>query len=228
MLRIAITRAQPEAEKTAARVKQSGAEPVLAPLLSIEPRQFDTNIADAQALLFTSSNGVHGFAGQTGARNVAVFAVGESTAAAARAAGFADVRSADGDVVALAKLVQASLDPHAGALIHISGRHIAGDLAQSLRAAGFQVERRIAYEAVAATRLPKAFEAPLDVVLFHSARAAEVFVRLGAEKAAGLRAACFSAAVAQAASAAPWAALAVAKAPREQALIEAALGLSSP
>lgn len=228
MLRIAITRGQPEADKTAARVRERGAEPVLAPLLTIEPRPFDTSITDAQALLFTSSNGVHGFAAQTQARDIAALAVGESTAAAARAAGFADVRSADGDVVALARLVQTELDPHAGPLLHISGRHIAGDLAQSLRTAGFQIERRVAYEAVAAAELPAAFAGPLDIVLFHSARAAEIFVQLGAPNAHRLRAACFSQAVANAAKAAPWAALTVAKAPREEALLDAALASGSP
>lgn len=224
MLRVAITRAQPEAEKTAARVRERGAEPVLAPLLTIEPRAFNTNIAGAQALLFTSSNGVHGFAAQTPTRDIAAFAVGESTAAAACAAGFANVRSADGDVVALAHLVQSELDPHGGALIHISGRHIAGELGPSLRNAGFQIERRIAYEAVAATTLPTAFSGPLDIVLFHSARAAEIFIALGAPNANRLRAACFSQAVAQAAKGAPWAALAVATAPREPALMDAAFG----
>jgi uroporphyrinogen-III synthase len=228
MLRVAITRAQPEAEKTAARVRERGAEPVFAPLLTIEPRPFDTSITGAQALLFTSSNGVHSFAAQTSVRSVPAFAVGESTAAAARAAGFQQVSSADGDVVALAHLVQAELDPHAGMLVHVSGRHIAGDLVHTLRGAGFHVERRVAYEAVAATSLPAAFAAPLDIVLFHSARAAEIFIQLGAPNAASLRAACFSQAVANAARVVPWAALTVAKAPREEALLDAAFGSSSP
>src|SRR5262249_48258458 len=127
MLRVAITRAQPEAEKTAAHVRARGGEAVLAPLLSIEPRPFELSAAGAQALLFTSSNGVHAFAAQATQRDIAAFAVGESTAAAARAAGFAEVRAAGGDVAALAQLVQAALDPRAGALIHISGAHVAGD-----------------------------------------------------------------------------------------------------
>jgi uroporphyrinogen-III synthase len=228
MLRVAITRAQPEAEKTAARVRERGGEPVLAPLLTIEPRPFDTHIAGAQALLFTSSNGVHGFAAQISERGIPAFAVGESTAAAARAAGFHHVSTADGDVVALAHLVQAELDPHAGMLVHVSGRHIAGDLVHTLRGAGFHVERRVAYEAVAATTLPAAFATPLDIVLFHSARAAEIFIQLGAPSSASLRAACFSQAVSTAARAALWAALTVAKAPREEALLDAALGSHSP
>lgn len=228
MLRIAITRALPEAEKTAARIRERGGEPVLASLLSIEPRPFDTNIAGAQALLFTSSNGVHGFAAQSSERGVPAFAVGESTAAAARAAGFQRVNSADGDVVALAHLVQAKLDPHAGMLVHVSGRHVAGDLAQTLRGAGFHIERRVAYEAVAATTLPDVFNGSLDAVLFHSARAAEIFVQLGAPKAARLRAGCFSQAVATAARAAPWAALTVAAAPREDALLDTVLAPRSP
>ncbi|WP_415491802.1 uroporphyrinogen-III synthase, partial [Brevundimonas diminuta] len=40
-----------------------------------------------------------------------VFAVGDATAEAARAAGFADVRSAAGDIHALARLIAAEAPP---------------------------------------------------------------------------------------------------------------------
>ena len=44
-----------------------------------------------QAVLFTSANGVRAFAAATTRRGFRAFAVGDATAAAARAAGFADV-----------------------------------------------------------------------------------------------------------------------------------------
>lgn len=220
-LRVAITRAEPEAHATAARVRERGAEPVLAPLLRIAPLQFDTSLDGVQALLFTSANGVRAFAEASPARDVRVLAVGDATAAAARAAGFADVLSAAGDVDALAALARAELSPGRGALVHISGRHVAGDLAGGL--AGFNVERRVAYEALAAEQLPEALAQPLDVVLFHSARAAQIFCALGAPDAARLTACCLSQAVAEAANAAAWRRLVVAPAPREAALLDACL-----
>jgi uroporphyrinogen-III synthase len=223
MKRIAVTRALPEAERTAEHVRARGAEAIVAPLLTIVPCAYDTNTEGAQALLFTSSNGVRAFPDVAGARDRVVLTVGGATAAAARAAGFTDVRSAGGDVNSLAALAKAALDPGKGKLIHIAGDHVAGDLGGALRAAGFEVERRLAFASVAANVLPDAFKAPLDIVLFHSARAAETFVRLGAPNASAMIAACFSPAVAQAAAPVDWRAIVVSPAPREEVFLDAAL-----
>lgn len=223
MLRVAITRMQPEADRTAQHVRALGAEPVVAPLLTFAPRAFDGNVAGVQALLFTSANGVRAFAAASGARAPAVLTVGDATAEAARHAGFTDVRSANGDVAALATFAQAQLDPKAGALLYISGADIARDLIAMLGQTGFTAERRIAYEARAVSEAPAAFSTKLDLVLFHSARAASVFVALGAPGAAQLTAACLSQTVADAAAQAAWKRLIVAPAPREEALLHAAL-----
>ena len=223
-LRVAITRAAPEAQKTAERVRARGAEPVLAPLLTIMPCGYDTSTEGAQALIFTSSNGVHAFPDARGARNVPVLAVGEATAAAAREAGFADVRSADGDVNALAALVKTTLSPAAGKLIHIGGDHVAGDLSGQLSAAGFKVERRVAYAAVAAHAAPPAFSEPLDIVLFHSARAVEAYLALGAPGAGRLIAGCLSPTIAKAAAEVSWKRVITAPSPRENDLLAATIG----
>ena len=228
-LRVAVTRAAPEARNTAERVRALACEPVLAPLLTIAPRPFDASLAGVQALLFTSGNGVRAFAGASAARTCAVLTVGDASAIAAREAGFAHVFSADGDVAALAAMAQARLDPKAGKLVHISGADVAGDLLAGLRVAGFGAERRIGYEARAAMALPEGLAGPLDLVLFHSPRAAAIFVQLGAPNAAHLTAACLSPAVAAAATMSPhgpvtWARLIVAPFPREDALLHAALG----
>src|ERR1700741_2830119 len=120
MLRVAITRAQPEADRTAERVRARGAEAIVAPLLTIMPCGYDTNTEGAQAIVFTSSNGVRAFPDVRGARDRLVLTVGDATAEAAREAGFSNVRSADGDVIALATLAKAILDPAKGKLIHLA------------------------------------------------------------------------------------------------------------
>lgn len=213
----------PAAEQTAARVRERGGEPVLAPLLMIVPCAFDTSTEGAQALLFTSSNGVRAFPDVRAARDRVVLTVGDATAEAARAAGFTDVHSADGDVSALAALAKAVLDPAKGKVLHIAGDHVAGDLGRDLRRAGFDVERRQAFASVAASALPPAFSSePLDIVLFHSARAAETLAALGAPNVAQLTAGCLSPAVAVAAGGG-WKRVIVAPAPREDALLAAVL-----
>jgi uroporphyrinogen-III synthase len=226
--RVAITRAQPEAERTAARVRALGGEPVLAPLLSIAPRAFDSDCANVQALMFTSANGVRAFAAASSARAIAALTVGDATAQAAREAGFCDVRSAQGNSTALAALALATLDPQAGRILHVSGADIAGELIAPLARAGFDAERRIAYCAEAAGELPCVFDDDLDMVLFHSARAGDIFARLGAPCARRLTAVCLSQAVADAAQASPkgrisWKKIIVAPEPRESAMLHAAL-----
>ena len=42
--RVAITRALPEAERTAEKLRARGAEPIVAPLLEVAPRAFATNL----------------------------------------------------------------------------------------------------------------------------------------------------------------------------------------
>lgn len=220
MRRVVITRTLPDAHATAAHVRARNAVPVIAPMLHILPCAFDTNIDGAQALVFTSSNGVHAFPKGAARASITVFTVGDATAAAARTAGFLDVRSADGDVAALAALIGATLSPARGKLLHIAGEHVAGDLAAMLRGAGFEAERRTAYAARAADVPPDALSQPFDVVLFHSARAAATFRRLAAAQGV---AGCFSAKVAEAAGPG-WAQVIVAPRPREDALLDAVLG----
>ena len=223
-MRVAITRAEPEASRTAERVRALGHEAVLAPLITIVPCGYDTNTSDAQAIIFTSTNGVRAFPDARGARDRIVLTVGDATAAAAREVGFTDVRSADGDVRSLAALVKRDLDPAKGKLIHIAGDHVAGDLGGDLRAAGFSVERRLAYASVAASPLPEAFSGPLDLVLFHSPRAAERFIALGAPNASALTAGCLSATIAAVAGKTVWKRIITAPHPREDDLLAATLG----
>lgn len=224
MLRVAITRAEPEASRTAARVRARGAEAIVAPLIAIVPCGYDTNTEGAQAIIFTSTNGVRAFPDARGARDRLVLTVGDATAEAAREAGFNDVRSADGDVNALVALAKRELDPARGKLIHIAGDHVAGDLGGELRAAGFSVERRLAYASVEAAPLPPALNGPLDIVLFHSPRAAQRFIELGAPNAANLVAGCMSAAIAEAAGKVSWRRIITAPRPREDDLLAATLG----
>ena len=228
-MRIAVTRAEPDASRTASRIDARGGQGVLAPLLTIGPDpNLNRDLTGVQALIFTSANGVRAFGHPS--RDVRVLAVGDATAAAAKELQFNEVVSADGDSAALIQLARDTLDAQAGRIVHVSGAHIAGDVAAALQAAGFAAERRIGYEARAVDSLPDALKArfardppDLDRVLFHSARAAAIFVRLARAAAPKLTAVCLSDAVAAAAGQAAWKQVIVAQIPREDALLSAAL-----
>jgi len=179
---VLITRPEPGATETAARVAALGLTPVLAPVLEIqEAKDEPRGLARIAATLLTSRNAVGPCPALCHGRPV--FAVGDATAATARAAGFEDVRSADGNAIALAALVAGTLDPAAGALFLPTGHQQGQDLAADLRARGFRVIRRVVYWARPTALLPDEARAHLrkgnvKVVLFFSAETARHFVRL--------------------------------------------------
>ena len=132
-MRVMITRPREDAEALAARLAERGIGSLIEPLLEISPLAAQPlDLDSVQALLLTSANGARALAGATDKRDLAVFAVGPATAAAARHAGFLSVVTADGDVAALSDLVAARLDAAAGALLHVSGSAVAGNLAGRL------------------------------------------------------------------------------------------------
>jgi uroporphyrinogen-III synthase len=100
------------------------------------------------------------------------------TARAAREAGFA-ARSADGDAAGLADLVAATADPGAGALLHVRGRHAAGDLAGRLAARGFAVRGLELYDqlpaAIAGAAAALLAAGGIDAVATFSPRSAVLF-----------------------------------------------------
>ncbi|MBV8538355.1 MAG: uroporphyrinogen-III synthase, partial [Alphaproteobacteria bacterium] len=183
-MRILLTRPRDDAAALAQKLTAAGHEVLSEPMLDIRfvPGS-GVDLEGAQAVLFTSANGVRAFAAAETRRDLPAFAVGEATAAAARRAGFARVESAAGRVDDLVRLVRDHLVAGAGALVHAAGRDVAGDLAGELGRAGFEVRRAVLYTAEAAqtfspdvARALKAGE--IDAVLFYSARSAETFRRL--------------------------------------------------
>nr|WP_304502905.1 uroporphyrinogen-III synthase [Caldovatus aquaticus] len=162
-----ITRPEPGAAETAARVAALGWRPVLAPALVLAPRPEAAAAAlarPAAALLLASRAAARAFApGAAGVAPPPVFAVGAGTAAEARARGFPEVAAAEGTATALAALVADRLDPAtAGPLLLAVGEGYGQDLAAALRARGFRVRRRVVYAAAPARELPEPARAALQ------------------------------------------------------------------
>ncbi|MFN0044292.1 MAG: uroporphyrinogen-III synthase [Alphaproteobacteria bacterium] len=207
-----------------------GVECQIAPVFEIVETGAPVPLEGVQAVLATSANGARALAGATARREIPVFAVGDATAEALRAAGFAAVESARGASGDLAGLVRARLDPAGGTLVHVCGREVAGDLVGALLGLGFKVERAVLYEARPLAALdPETVRAVVTQMLggamFFSPRAASTFVRLA--RAAGIVpdlkrmiAWCLSEQVAVAARAVEWQAIAVAARPELSALVD--------
>jgi uroporphyrinogen-III synthase len=172
--RIWVTRALPQAEATAARLRALGLEPVVAPVLEIRPvTGAAVDLGGVDALAFTSAAGISAFAALCDRRDLTVFAVGDATADTARAAGFTDVRSAGGDVLALADLIAAAAP---GLVLNPTAAEPAADLPVLLAARGGAARAVVVYE----TRETALETAPANLagVLIHSAKAARAVARL--------------------------------------------------
>jgi uroporphyrinogen-III synthase len=186
---VLITRPAREAEETALRVAALGWQPVLAPVMIVA--RLKARFPEApQAVLVTSANALSGIPRRL--HTAPLFAVGNATAGRARALGFRQIMSADGDAVALARLVAARRDPAAGALVLATGRGLGGALASALRAAGFTVACRSTYATEPAPCLPEAAKAALEAgslraALFFSAETVRIFINLSGSHAAALR-----------------------------------------
>lgn len=227
-MRVWVTRTQPEAEATAGRLRALGHAPLVAPVLEVGDIPGDIDLRGVGALAFTSRNGVAAFAARCAERGLPVFAVGAATEAAARGHGFAEVRSAEGDVIALAELIAAHHDAGRGQVLHPSAAEPAQDLTVELRRRGLKAKRKAVYEttplplATAVCAALAAAPVELDAVIVHSPRAARRLVELldGLEGARQLTALCISRAAALPLAALNLREIRVAQFPNEASLLK--------
>lgn len=227
--RVLVTRSEPGASETAARLTAAGYHPIIEPVFGIQP--IAAVIPDFGALAFTSANGVREFARLSARRDAPVFCVGARTAEAAREAGFVDVASADGDVEALSALIDDKL-PKGSRLLHAGNEEARGDLTGRLRSAGFSAEFLAIFRAVANPTPGPVLQGHLagrpgfEAVLVHSPRGAAILAGFAAGRAAPLDVAAISPA-----AAAPLASIAgrteIAVHPDEQSLFSALARLVS-
>ena len=229
-MRLLLTRPRPDSEELARTLAARGVESVVSPALEIVPLPPGPPPEGAlRAILLTSGNAAPALAAGGFRRTAPVLCVGGATARRAAGAGFADVRSADGDARGLALLARRSLDPRAGRLLWLRGAETSGGLADALRAAGFEVEERVVYRADPAESLSPEAAARIaaggiDAALLFSPRSARIFAalleRAGLARAAGGMAAwCVSRATARAAAGPPWREVRVAARPDLPAML---------
>jgi uroporphyrinogen-III synthase len=182
-MRLLVTRPEPDAERTAAALRARGHEVLISPLLRIEPLP-DARIPPGSfaALLVTSANVAPAIAAHARfaqLRSLPVFAVGDRSAEAMRATGFADVTSAQGDVGDLTALAASRIAPRA-ALLYLAGADRSGDLAGALAGRGFAVSTVVIYRAAPVAALSPIAATAIEVidgVLHFSRRSAEMYLK---------------------------------------------------
>lgn len=224
-MHVLVTRPLEDGEEIAARLAEMGHTALLAPLLS---PQFEAgpepDFTGVQALLASSANGIRALVRRTARRDIPVFAVGPQTTQEAAAAGFTDIKNADGDAQALAEATARWTVPGKGALLHVCGAQAPGTLAEMLSLRGFNVRRAVLYRVDAARELPpEAREAlaagRVDAALFFSPRSARIFCELAQNLSTqSVTALCISPVTAQALTCA-FKAVRIADKPNQQALL---------
>jgi len=186
---ILVTRPRPDGEATARALRAKGFDALLAPMLRFEPVAFhDDGDTQYGGVIVTSANALRAIEAKlqdSPLLKLPLFAVGEHTAEAARAAGFAKVISANSDAEGLRERILASVKAKAlkktSPLLYLAGADLARDLPGELGERGFTVVTQTTYRMVAVAHLPeearKAFTADeVEAVLHYSRRSARAFI----------------------------------------------------
>jgi uroporphyrinogen-III synthase len=223
-MKLLILRARPAADETADRAVARGLDAVVAPLFTVHPVDWDApDPAGIEAVLLTSANAARHAGAQIQAfLGLPCYAVGEASAAAARAGGFTDVRPGNGDGAAIVGRMDGDGIVRA---LHLCGRdHLAPEHG------AVALTRRIVYAAEAAGTLPNQARQAIEegsLALLHSPRAGRLLAVL-TDAATISRDRVALAAISEAAAAAAglgWRSKAIAHEPSDQALLELAVEL---
>ncbi len=165
-----ITRTQPSADESAISWQKAGFVPLVSPLLTIKPVPHDP-LPKSAILIFTSKNGVDHAGPPLGRRAICV---GDATADHARGVGYQDVVSVAGTSKDITSWIIQHLSQDQP-LIHVSGRHIRGQISEDLHASGYKASRMITYASAPNLVFP---ETKFDMVALYSPLAAHTFAKL--------------------------------------------------
>jgi uroporphyrinogen-III synthase len=233
-VRIIVTRPEPDNERTGEALRALGHEPILAPVLRVQP------VSDAEfgsgpwsAVVITSGNAARAIevhSRRQEIRALPIFTVGHRSGEAARETGFLHVESADGDVDALGELVGRRVEDRRRPVLYLAGQDRSGDLAGALGGVGIPVMTTVIYRTVPRRILPPIARERLkagtvDAVTHFSRRSATTLLKLAegadlTDKVRKLQHYCLSKQVAEPLLAAGAAEVHYAVAPNEKSLLE--------
>ncbi|HTM79431.1 MAG TPA: uroporphyrinogen-III synthase [Devosia sp.] len=238
LMRVLVTRPEPDAQATAQRLGALGIAALAAPLMTRQT--LDTSLPQATgfaALALTSTNGLRSLADRGAVErfiDLPVFAVGERTAMEARGMGFGAVTAAAGTLVDLSNVM--ALARLQGPVFYPAGKHLSGDLAKALAPFGVMVVTTRLYDMVPVEALPDAVVAGLangdiGAVLLYSRRTAQLLVqalegRLDRIQRSRIAMLCMSEAVAEPVMAARFNRVSLADYPSDEAMMALALAVT--
>jgi uroporphyrinogen-III synthase len=233
-LRVLVTRPKITAARTAERLQAMGHEPVLLPLseASHDPQSAIDALREPHALIAVTSAETLRVLADPRIRDRIdldrpLFAVGEATAAAARAFGFRHVRSGSGGGQELADLIASSAAPVDLPILYLAGAPRSSAFEDRLQRIGLPVRTREIYRMQPVGYDPAEISArlaigPVDAVLLYSRETALRFfdlMSLDGQTLAAARILCISERTAEAVPARLAHAVVIADRPDEDALL---------
>lgn len=175
--KIWVTQSLPRGNDSAADFKSMGLNTISSPLLNIVINCDMIETPKPQThLIFTARNGVRAFAQRHAARDYPVICVGDATAKLALDVGFTDVTSAGGDASDVVDLIEKTV-PQTQPVLHCAGRHVRGEIVETLCEKGYQAKRVEYYASKPVETLPLDVS-DVNYIAFYSPLAAKTFTAL--------------------------------------------------
>ncbi|MFC5384890.1 uroporphyrinogen-III synthase [Aquamicrobium segne] len=177
LIRVLVTRPEPEAGQTAARLAGLGFAPIMLPLSRICALKIDAPaLARQQGVAVTSINALRHAAPELieSLVHLPCYAVGARTAQAARQAGFFHVEEGQGDAITLAERIIAA---SSGKLVYLCGKVRFTGFEERLAASGVQIKALETYDTVMLDYTDESIHAclggqPVGAIMLYSAQAA--------------------------------------------------------
>lgn len=184
MKQILVTRPVEDFKRTADNLAGLGFEALSAPMMDFKILSFVLPVFDKlSALVFTSANGIRAIAAHEEFKQLPCYVVGMQTAKLAMEQGFEILAQGGGDVNSLCDVIEQDYKKRGlnQGLLHISGVHKAGNLAQKLAELSIANDGLQAYEMrkisdIAIEIQQKIVKQNIGGMLFYSARSAKIFI----------------------------------------------------
>ena len=145
-MHILLTRPLEDCSEMILKFKSLGHQVSHLPLLTIEKINYEKiKILEYGGIIFTSANAIKFLDLNKLDKNIACFCVGNITEKKARAAGFQNTISAEGNVSNLKELILQNYEIKDKPLLYVSGEKISVDLDKQLLNEGYNIKRIINY-----------------------------------------------------------------------------------
>ena len=182
-MHILLTRPFEDCSEMILKFQSLGNEVSHLPLLRIDKVNYDeTALLNLKGIIFTSANAVKFLDIKKINKKLLCFCVGNATEKKARAVGFQNVISAEGNVENLKELILQNFDQKDGKMIYVSGETISVDLDQQLLKEGYNIKRIVNYRTIHNENFNNKFVKELklnmpDIVYVYSQNSALNFIK---------------------------------------------------